>query len=44
MKAQNAGFICWQACNIKKVQQTDLDPNYLHDSELEHSPFHQALH
>ena len=44
LQKKSVGFLMWQACNIKRVKKTDLDPNYLHDSELEHSPFHQGIH
>ena len=35
-----ASVLVWQAPNIKKQNYNDLDPNYLDDSELPHSPFH----
>lgn len=44
MEKHSGAFLVWQACNIKKLNENDLDPNYLHDTELEHSPFHQAIH
>jgi hypothetical protein len=44
MGKPSAGFAAWQSNNLKKIRNTDLDPNYLHESELQNSPFHQAFH
>jgi len=44
MGDNSASFIIWQNPRNKKVNSSDLDPNYLEDHELPHSAFHQGLH